>query len=279
VRQSCERRTYRTDHPKELRLDWHTVKALGQQYMREQLRRVGPPGPRVIGICIYERTMRRTPRCMPWTARASVRPMPNGSNRSPKPIMSTPGQATTATSASKCGVRSSFTRTTMNFAAGPRGRLLQERLHRPSRLGLSGFPDRILQVERHGPGIAGQGLHEELGPRGGYEQLAAHEEIHGGRSGAEADRMRHAAVTPDAGVLETREDPFRNHLRMLEHILHRARRRTGDALAQQHFPFERGMRPEGRSNPVQEIAGVLRPLPPRANVGIARELGETGQLA
>jgi hypothetical protein len=29
---------------KELRLDWHTVKALEQQYMREQLRRAGTPG-------------------------------------------------------------------------------------------------------------------------------------------------------------------------------------------------------------------------------------------
>ena len=31
------------DVAKELWLDWHTVKALEQQYMREQLRRVGPP--------------------------------------------------------------------------------------------------------------------------------------------------------------------------------------------------------------------------------------------
>src|SRR3972149_6168499 len=38
------------DVAKELRLDWHTVKALEQQYMREQLRRGGPPGPRVIGL-------------------------------------------------------------------------------------------------------------------------------------------------------------------------------------------------------------------------------------
>jgi transposase len=35
---------------KELRLDWHTVKALEQQYMREQLRRAGTPGPHVIGL-------------------------------------------------------------------------------------------------------------------------------------------------------------------------------------------------------------------------------------
>ena len=33
-----------------LRLDWHTVKGLEQQYMREQLRRAGTPGPRVIGL-------------------------------------------------------------------------------------------------------------------------------------------------------------------------------------------------------------------------------------
>ena len=34
----------------DLHLDWHTVKSLEKQYMREQLRRVGTPAPRVIGI-------------------------------------------------------------------------------------------------------------------------------------------------------------------------------------------------------------------------------------
>jgi transposase len=34
----------------ELFLDWHAVKELDKQYMREQLRRAGNPGPRVIGI-------------------------------------------------------------------------------------------------------------------------------------------------------------------------------------------------------------------------------------
>ena len=34
----------------ELHLDWKTVKALEKQYMGEQLRRVGLPGPKVIGI-------------------------------------------------------------------------------------------------------------------------------------------------------------------------------------------------------------------------------------
>lgn len=38
------------DVAKELRLDWHTVKALEKQYMREQLRRTGAPAPKVIGI-------------------------------------------------------------------------------------------------------------------------------------------------------------------------------------------------------------------------------------
>lgn len=38
------------DVANELRLDWHTVKALEQQDMREQLRRAGTPGPRVIGL-------------------------------------------------------------------------------------------------------------------------------------------------------------------------------------------------------------------------------------
>ena len=38
------------DVAKELRLDWHTVKELEKQYMREQLRRIGTPGPKIIGI-------------------------------------------------------------------------------------------------------------------------------------------------------------------------------------------------------------------------------------
>jgi len=38
------------DVAEELRLDWRTVKVLEMQYMREQLRRAGIPGPKVMGI-------------------------------------------------------------------------------------------------------------------------------------------------------------------------------------------------------------------------------------
>jgi len=38
------------DVAKEQRLDWHTVKEIDKQYMTEQLRRAGFPGPKVIGI-------------------------------------------------------------------------------------------------------------------------------------------------------------------------------------------------------------------------------------
>jgi transposase len=38
------------DVARHMRLDWHMVKELDKIYMREQLRRVGPPNPRVIGI-------------------------------------------------------------------------------------------------------------------------------------------------------------------------------------------------------------------------------------
>ena len=38
------------DVAEELHLDWHTVKSLEKEYMREQLRRTGTPAPRVIGI-------------------------------------------------------------------------------------------------------------------------------------------------------------------------------------------------------------------------------------
>jgi len=38
------------DVAKEVFMDWHTVKELEKQYMREQLRRIGTPGPKIIGI-------------------------------------------------------------------------------------------------------------------------------------------------------------------------------------------------------------------------------------
>ena len=38
------------DVARELHLDWHTVKELEKQYMSDQLRRVGLPGPKAIGI-------------------------------------------------------------------------------------------------------------------------------------------------------------------------------------------------------------------------------------
>ena len=38
------------DVAEELHLDWRTVKALEMQYLREQVRRVGTPGPKVIGL-------------------------------------------------------------------------------------------------------------------------------------------------------------------------------------------------------------------------------------
>ena len=38
------------DVARELHLDWKTVKSLEKQYMREQLKRAGSPGPKVIGI-------------------------------------------------------------------------------------------------------------------------------------------------------------------------------------------------------------------------------------
>ncbi len=49
VGRRCRSGTIR-DVAEELRLDWQTVKGLDKQYMREQLRRAGTPGPKVIGI-------------------------------------------------------------------------------------------------------------------------------------------------------------------------------------------------------------------------------------
>lgn len=39
-----------SDVAKEFNLDWQTVKSLDKQYMAEQVRRAGVPGPKVIGI-------------------------------------------------------------------------------------------------------------------------------------------------------------------------------------------------------------------------------------
>ena len=49
VGRRCRASTVR-DVARELRLDWKTVKSLEMEYMREQLRRAGTPGPKVIGI-------------------------------------------------------------------------------------------------------------------------------------------------------------------------------------------------------------------------------------
>jgi len=38
------------DVAKDVHSDWHTVKELEKQYMREQLRRAGTPGPKIVGI-------------------------------------------------------------------------------------------------------------------------------------------------------------------------------------------------------------------------------------
>jgi transposase len=49
VGRRCRASTVR-DVARELRLDWKSVKALEMEYMSEQLRRAGTPGPKVIGI-------------------------------------------------------------------------------------------------------------------------------------------------------------------------------------------------------------------------------------
>lgn len=49
VGRRCRETTVK-DMARELRLDWKTVKALDKEYMTEQLRRTGTPGPKAIGI-------------------------------------------------------------------------------------------------------------------------------------------------------------------------------------------------------------------------------------
>jgi transposase len=49
VGRRCQASTIK-DVAEELHLDWHAVKEMDKQYMREQLRRAGTPGPKVLGI-------------------------------------------------------------------------------------------------------------------------------------------------------------------------------------------------------------------------------------
>jgi transposase len=49
VGRRCRQSSVR-DVAREFKLDWHTVKALDKQYMAEQLKRAGIPGPKAIGI-------------------------------------------------------------------------------------------------------------------------------------------------------------------------------------------------------------------------------------
>ena len=49
IGRQCRQATI-SDVAKEFKLDWQTVKALDKQYMAEQVRRAGLPGPKVIGI-------------------------------------------------------------------------------------------------------------------------------------------------------------------------------------------------------------------------------------
>jgi transposase len=49
VGRRCQESTIK-DVAEELHLDWHAVKEMDKQYMREQLRRAGTPGPKVLGI-------------------------------------------------------------------------------------------------------------------------------------------------------------------------------------------------------------------------------------
>jgi transposase len=48
------------DIAEELQLEWHTVKELDKQYMREQLRRIGTPAPKIIGIDEFSIRKRHT---------------------------------------------------------------------------------------------------------------------------------------------------------------------------------------------------------------------------
>jgi transposase len=49
IGQKCRTQTIQ-DVARSHMLDWHTVKELDKRYMEEQLRRAGPPSPRVVGI-------------------------------------------------------------------------------------------------------------------------------------------------------------------------------------------------------------------------------------
>ncbi|MFO0853102.1 MAG: transposase family protein [Planctomycetia bacterium] len=72
VGRKCRAMTVK-DVAKELKLDWHTVKALEKEYLQEQLRRNPVAAPRAIGI--DEISQRRVLICftIPWDRRRARR--------------------------------------------------------------------------------------------------------------------------------------------------------------------------------------------------------------
>ncbi len=95
----------------------------------------------------------------------------------------------------------------------------------------------------------------------------------------DVDGTREGAVPSDAWVLEAREDAFRFHLRVIEHVLDGAGGGAGDALAEPPLPFDGGASGEGGTDLRHDLPRVRGALLHRVEARIGGQLGQAGELA
>src|SRR6266508_2130586 len=96
---------------------------------------------------------------------------------------------------------------------------------------------------------------------------------------ADGDRVREGAVPADSLVLEGREDAFRFHLWMIEHVLDGTGGGAGDALAEERLPFDGGASGEGGTDLRHDLVRMRGALLHGVEARIGSQLGEPDELA
>ena len=78
------------------------------------------------------------------------------------------------------------------------------------------------------------------------------------RSAVEFDRTAEPAIAADQRVLHGRHHRFGEHLRIVEHVLDRPRRRARNVIAEVRFPLVRRAFMERLVQSRHDLGGVLR---------------------
>ena len=87
---------------------------------------------------------------------------------------------------------------------------------------------------------------------------------------SEFNRPLHRAITSYLRMIEGRDEILGEHLGMLEHVLDRAHRSAGHALAEELLPFERRAHGERGTQLREQFSGMRGPAAHRCASRIAR---------